>query len=166
MAVMKTINRRGKYRDPGAREDIARYILAPLKVQSGFMAGVGITEDIVGSMNEVAEKFGKTNGVQLRHFIIAFDPDEIAEPSEAYEIGCQIACFLGQQYQLVFAVHEDTPNLHIHFMLNSISYRDGHRYSGTKKEYYCLINYLGRLLKREYGIILCTVSNRSHIDIQ
>ena len=166
MAILKVLNGKEKYYDIGAREDVARYICNPLKAESGFMGGVGIAEDIVDSMNNVAVKFGKINGVQLRHFVLSFSPEELNCPETVFEIACPIAQFIGQEYQVVFSVHEDTDRLHIHFMFNSICYKDGHRYAGKKKEYYDLVNFVKSLLKHFYGLNLITASNLSNRDIQ
>ena len=166
MATLKVLNGKGKYHDLGAREDVARYICNPLKSSSGLIGGVGVTEDIVESMNDVAARFQKTNGVQLRHFVLSFSPDELDCPKCVFDFACYVAEFIGQEYQVIFAVHENTANLHIHFMFNSISYRDGHRYLGKKKEYYDLVNFVKAELKQLYRINLITVSNRSDEDIQ
>ena len=166
MATLKVLNGKGKYHDLEARETVARYICNPLKAHSGLMGGIGVTEDIVGSMNEIAAKFQKVNGVQLRHIILSFPPDELDCPEDVFDIACHIAQFIAQDYQVIFAVHENTTNLHVHFMFNAISYRDGHRYSGKRKEYYDLINFAKAGLKQSYGIDLITVSNRSAEDIQ
>lgn len=167
MATLKVINKKGKYHDIGAREDIANYIFNPRKMFSNYHGGIMvIKDDVAGSMNQIAIKFNKTTGVQLRHFVLSFTPDELDDPEEANEIACQITQFIGQEYQTIFAVHENTENLHIHFMFHAISYRDGHRYRGTKKEYYDLINFVKALLGQYYGLILKTVPNRSGVDIQ
>lgn len=165
MAMLKVLNGKGKYHDLGAREDVAHYICNPLKVESGFMGGIGVTEDIVGSMDDIAVKFNKVKGVQLRHFVLSFLPDELDCPEDVFEVACEIASFISREYQVVFAVHEDTENLHVHFMFHAVSYRDGHRYLGTKREYYDLLNYVNEILKF-YKLKLMTVSNRSDVDIQ
>lgn len=166
MAMLKVLNGKGKYHDLKAREDVSRYIFNPLKAESGLMGGIGVTSDIVGSMDEIAAKYNKTNGVQLRHFVISFPPDELDSPEEVYKIASRIAQFIAQEFQVIFAVHENTENLHIHFMFNLISHRDGHRYQGKKKEYYDLVNFIKSDLKYFYGINLLTVSNCSEINIQ
>lgn len=166
MAMLKVLNKKGKYHDLDAREDLVRYIFNPLKTQSGFRGGIIVGQDIIGSMNDVAIKFNKVNGVQLRHFILSFTPDELDDPEKANEIACQIIQFIGQEYQTIFAVHENAENLHIHFMFNSVSYRDGHRYRGTKKEYYDLVNFVNGFLKQYYGLYLITASSLSDVDIQ
>lgn len=54
-----------------------------------------------------------------------------------------MACrFYADTYQIVYAVHEDAAHLHIHFVMNMISYLDGKRYAGKKKDFYDYQNYL------------------------
>lgn len=166
MAMLKVLNGKGKYHDLGAREDVANYMFNSSKMLSGYRGGIAVTEDFLGSMNQIATKFDKTTGVQLRHFVLSFTPDELNDPEEVNKIACHITRFIGKDYQAVFSVHENTENLHIHFMFNAISYRDGHRYRGTKKEYYDLINFIKSALRQYYGLNLMTVSNQSDRDIQ
>lgn len=153
MALLKVVNRKGKYHDPNSRETIARYITNPNKTFSGFIGvSQGVNpQDIAGSMNQVAQQFNKTRGVQLRHIIISFLPDEVLSPEDVYRIGCDLAGYTSQEYQTVFAVHENTDRLHIHLMFNSISFVDGHRYYGKKYEYYSFINHVKQVL-HQYGI--------------
>ena len=164
--MLKVLNCAGKYHDIGARELLAGYIYDPLKMDHGLCGGIAVTENFVESMNEVAIRFKKTKGVQLRHFVLAFLSEEIDDPEAVYEIACHVADFIGRDYQIVFAVHENTDNLHIHFMQNSVSYTTGHKYSGSKKDYYQFVNFLTEFLKDNYGIRLLTVSCLSDVDIQ
>ena len=170
MALFKFLNGKGRYHDDNARETVVEYILNPYKARHGYIGGGYVNmenvESIVGSMNKVAQEFGKVNGVQLRHFVISFLPQETRDPYMVYQIGGQITMAICLEYQTVFAVHEDTDNLHIHLMLNSISHQDGHRYAGTRKDYYTLVNCIGKVL-RQHGIRkLIPVSYSSGQDIQ
>lgn len=166
MATLKVLNCAGKYHDIGARENVAGYIFDPIKMLHRLCGGVAVTENFIESMNEVAIRFKKTKGIQLRHFVLSFPPEELDDPEVVYEIACHVARFIGRDYQIVFAVHENTDNLHIHFMQNSVSYTTGHKYSGSKKDYYQLVNFLTEFLKDNYGIHLLTVSCLSDEDIQ
>lgn len=58
---------------------------------------------------------------------------------------------MGAEYQTVSAVHEDKQHLHIHTVINSVSYVDGHRYRGTKQEFYTMKDQVRQILRR-YGI--------------
>ena len=81
MAILKPLNGKGRYHDTNDRERVAQYILNPQKTPHRLIAGFHIDpNDAVGSMNAVAEKWGKQNGVQLRHFILAFYPKECNNP--------------------------------------------------------------------------------------
>lgn len=102
-------------------------------------------------MDRVAAQFGRTDGVQARHFIFSFAPAELSSPSDAAHSAQEIASYLGREYQTVCAVHEDRDHLHIHAVTNAISYQDGHRYYGTKKEFYEMQNHISRILRR-YGV--------------
>ena len=59
--------------------------------------------------------------------------------------------YFGKEYQTIYAVHEKPENPHIHIGTNSVSFIDGHRYGGTRKEFYHMMNYLKSVLFR-YGI--------------
>ncbi len=106
-------------------------------------------------------QYGKNSGIKLRHFIISFAPFEKVSPEKANEIGKVATSYFGREYQAVYAVHESTDNLHIHIVINSVSYIDGHRYGGTKKEFYAFKNYMERVLQ-QFGIhSLIYVSDRN-----
>ena len=67
------------------------------------------------------------------------------------DIAKKIAYRLGREYQIVYAVHETQSSPHFHFVMNSVSYVDGHRYYGTKKEHHAMMDVIRDVLK-EYCI--------------
>ncbi len=75
----------------------------------------------------VKQYFNKWEKRKMRHFIVSFD-EKIAL-YDAYILGWQIAAYYGDRYQIVFGVHEDTVNVHIHFVFNTVSFVDGLKYS-------------------------------------
>lgn len=152
MSIYTTGNKNGKYRDLHTRNDLINYICSPSKTTIEY-CGYAVTDpnNPVASMDDIALEFNKTTGVQARHFILAFMPGEILSPAIAYLIGQEFAAWLGQEYQVVFAVHLNTDHIHIHFVTNAISYIDGHRYRGTKAEHYAQLNCLEQILHR-YGL--------------
>ena len=95
MATLKTSNGHGKYFDEDAKQNVIDYLMRKGKTPHGYAGGVGVDgNDIVGSMKEVSEQFGKSNGVQLRHFIISFEQSEINNISTVDEIAREAAIFL------------------------------------------------------------------------
>ena len=91
-------------------------------------------------MNIVAILYGKNHGVRLRHSVLSFEEKEHISHSVANMIADSIALYYASEYQIVYAVHEDTDTVHIHFVMNQVSYTDGHKYSGSKQKYYDFIN--------------------------
>lgn len=161
MAILKVPNRKGKYFDPNTKEDLISYITRSSKTPSGFINSVGVdTNAPAKSMLDVAEQYGKTKGVQARHFILSFSPREVSSPKTANEIAMDLIAYLGEEYQCIYAVHEDTDQLHIHIIMNSISYLDGHRYRGSKAEFYQLTNTIKQLLRPYHIRTLQYVSNK------
>lgn len=148
MAILKTANTKGKYYESHAKEDVIRYILNPFKART-YCGAYGVdTNNPAQSMEMKSAQFGKSHGVQLRHFIVSFYPDEVNSPMTANEIAQQFVAFFANEYQVVYAIHEDKPHLHIHIVINSVSYVDGHRYYGTRAEFKSMQKYMQEVLRR------------------
>lgn len=159
MALLKFVNSRGKYQDSNATKNVMDYIFNPDKSKRelyGFYQVDPINP--TQSMRDVAEAFGKTAGIQIRHYIISFTKYEICEPIIVNQIARTIITYFQNEYQCVYAIHEDTEYLHIHLVSNAVSYVDGHRYRGNKTEYYNFVSWLKRLLQR-YRIYTFRVYN-------
>ena len=147
MAILKTANTKGKYYESHAKDDVIQYILNPYKAKNYYGAyGVNMNAP-AESMNMISARFGKSHGVQLRHFIISFLPNEINNPVVANEIAKQFMLFFANEFQTIYAVHEDKPHLHIHIIINSVSYMDGHRYYGTRAEFKSMQKYMQKVLQ-------------------
>lgn len=112
MAIITTPNTTNKYHDLASYNDVINYILQPYKTIHHHIGSIGLNPlDPAGSMRSVAEQFGKTKGVHVRHFIVAFDPWEPITPEIADQIGRRIIQYLGREFQALYAVHEDEPQL-------------------------------------------------------
>lgn len=148
MATVKFLNAAGKYDDPAARDDVIRYMTQKFKTPSGFVGGCGVDLPYAAQqMREVAESFRKDNKIRIRHFVVTFHPSERVIAAKANLIAMRIAEALGQRYQCVYAVHEDTYHMHFHIVFNPVSYVDGMKYSGTKEEHKALKELLGDCLR-------------------
>jgi len=91
-------------------------------------------DTIVPMIGIVQKKLGKDKGRRIYHFIISFESD-MKYQEIAYIAANAIADFVGKEYQLVFGVHEDTDNIHIHMAVNAVSYIDGKKWHKNKKEF-------------------------------
>ena len=161
MPIFKTANGKGKYRDLKSKEQVIGYVMNPEKTPHKLYGGAGIDFDnIAESMNEVSDKFNKSDGVQCRHYIVSFQHGEVSSYKQAANIADEFAEYLGREYQTVYAVHENTANPHIHIVTNSVSYIDGHRYYGTKKEHMKMMNGMNGILARHHAGKLIYISNK------
>lgn len=152
MATVKTANGRGKYHDLNSRQDLISYICNPQKTPHHHIYYSHVSPNHpVEDMDQTAAQFGKAEGVQARHFIFSFHPLELDSHTIAAQIAQEVTDYLGEEYQSVSAVHEDQSHLHIHTVINAVSHVDGHRYRGTKQEFYAMKNQVGRILRR-YGM--------------
>ncbi len=139
MATVKFLNAAGKYDDPTVREDVIRYITQKVKTPSGFIGASGVELPYAAQqMQEVSASFKKDNKIRIRHFVVPFHRSACITPYKANMIASMIAHEIGQRYQCVYAVHEDTYHMHFHFVFNRVSFGNGYKYSGTKEEHKAL----------------------------
>lgn len=83
----------------------------------------------------VKQRFGKEGGIVAFHGYQSFREGEVT-PQEAHEIGVQMAKELwGDRFQVVIATHVNTKCTHNHFVINSVSFRDGGRYHDCTDTY-------------------------------
>ena len=152
MAILKTANGHGKYRDLSTKKDVVDYILNNEKLRNNYWGYIMVNPaDPALSMQEVSKFYGKENGVQIRHIIVSFTQTETIDPAVVSAIANEFMCWLGGNYQAVYGVHENTENLHFHLAFNSVSYVTGERYKGTRSEHYLMLNVL-KSISRKSGI--------------
>lgn len=152
MAIIKILNGGGRYFNDDAPELLINYILDSRKTLSGYYGGSIPCEFATKRMHETCEKFGKTDGIKVRHFILSFRPYEIGSPSDVDDIARYVIEYFGGEYEIVYGVHENRRILHVHFAMNNVSFVDGHRYRGTKKEFYAFLDKLAKMLYECYDI--------------
>lgn len=71
--------------------------------------------------------YKKTDGRMFYQFIQSFDSAEEVTPEEVHAIGLELAQRLFPEYEVVVATHVDTEHLHNHLIVNSVSWKDGHK---------------------------------------
>ena len=77
------------------------------------------------AMMAVKRRFGKLGGNVAYHGYQSFQTGEVT-PEEALAIGRETAYRMwGDKYQVLVTVHLNTDNLHCHFVVNSVSFKDG-----------------------------------------
>jgi len=131
--------------DGGLFERELLYILNPEKTQHGFIGShyvyfppdTGVL-DVARQMRTVSQYFHGNEGQVLRHFVLSFDAldeyESLVTPQMANEISNRFLCLL-DGYQAVYAVHENTINLHIHFIICATNFFTGMKFPDKKETY-------------------------------
>ncbi len=71
--------------------------------------------------------YGKTNGINFYQYVQSFSPSENVSPEKVHQIGLEFAAEAWKGYEVLVATHCDAEHIHNHFVINSVSYRDGYK---------------------------------------
>ena len=94
--------------------------------------------DPYGAMMATKRQFGKLGGNVAYHGYQSFKPGEVT-PEEAHAIGMETARRMwGEEYQIVVTTHLNTDSLHNHFVINSVSFRNGRKFENHVSDHYRL----------------------------
>lgn len=166
MPVMKVANKKGAYQNEDARSLLYGYIMQPYKTPHEYVGRESVGENVVEEMNQTAQQFNKDKQIRVRHFLVAYRPSDTTDPMVVDAIAQEVAAYLGQRFQVAYAVHEDTKNLHFHIMFNAVSYVDGYKYHGDRAEHFQLVNAINAANHRHGIYSVEYVSSLDGEDIQ
>ncbi len=101
------------------------YVLNDLKTLDGLYIGCRQVSDVskaVDEMMQVKEFYQKTDGRVAMHGIISLDAEEsqIENAGKLMLMVDDLMQELFPEHQVVYAVHTNTDNLHIHFIVNTV----------------------------------------------
>ena len=83
-------------------------------------------------MQAVKEIWHKTGGRKYKHYVLSFE-EEVNLPAETLlEIGYKVGQYFADEYQLLISLHQNTDNLHLHIVQNTINMLTGKKLSLTK----------------------------------
>lgn len=135
MAILKAVNpKKAKAR---LISNIVCYVLQDKKTEKILTYGKDI--DVAAcarQMNETKKFWGKTGGREYYHFVQSFPPNEKITPEKALELAKE---FLEKTrnfdgYEVLLATHKDKKHIHTHFIVNSVSLKDGKKFQYTRKD--------------------------------
>ncbi len=134
MKNKKKWKREADYCDSTQIRNAIRYAIsrkAPNKEKRVRVWGTkGLSKDIDEMVNQISgmqKILRKDKGRRLYHMIVSF-PCGMRNKKYVQRTAERIADYLYKSYQVVYGVHEDTSNLHIHFIFNAVSYVDGKKF--------------------------------------
>ena len=102
-------------------------------------------------MELTKQSYFKEKGVLAFHGCQSFKEGEVT-PELAHEIGVRLVEELfGKRFEVIVATHQNTNCIHNHFIVNSVSFKDGKKYNNNK-ENYALVREVSDSLCEEYGL--------------
>ena len=129
MATFTAIKNRGGGR--GALAGVLRYTQQDEKTLwegQRLVSGWNCTaQSALSEMQLTKERFQKIDGRQYCHFVQSFAAADDLTPQEALAIGLELAQREFPDFEVLVATHIDTDILHSHLIVNSVSFRDGHK---------------------------------------
>lgn len=108
----------------------------------------------------IKQAYGKEDGIQAYHGYLSFKEQDIS-PSLAQKIGMEFAKEVwGDRFQVVVTTHLNTKHLHCHYVINSISFKDGKRLWGNEKAWFKFRLVADKICEK-YGLYYNPSPNRS-----
>lgn len=101
-----------------------------------YVTGVNTTlSTAFDDMVLTKKSYGKEDGIIAFHGYQSFKPGEV-DAVTAHKIGVELANILwGDRFEVLVSTHTDKHHYHNHFVINSVSFKDGKRYYDNKATY-------------------------------
>ena len=144
------------------------YIMALDKTQQGRL--IGSVNCIPGfayeQMRQTKKEFGKIDKRQGYHFIISFKEDEV-DADTAFAITERFVTeYLGERYETVYAVHDNTDHIHSHIVFNSVGFVDGRKYRYEKGDWAKYIQPITNQICKDYGISVIEIEGEKATEFK
>lgn len=131
-----------------------KYIMDPDKTENGrYVSGSNcIAENALQQMLDTKRHFGKLDKRQGYHFIISFEEEDVSEDTAFAVVGEFVNEYLGDEFEAVYAIHNDTDHVHGHIIFNSVRCSNGYKYDYRNGEWDQNIQPLVNRLCEKYGL--------------
>lgn len=129
-----------------------------------YVTGINCDENnIYQDMMMIKEAYNKIDKIQGFHGFQSFKEGEVT-PEEAHKIGVEFANEMwGDNFQVVVTTHLNTNHLHNHFVVNSVSFKDGHKYNYSNSEMARLRN-SNDIICEEHGLSFLEEKKTKNMD--
>lgn len=131
MAIIKAVSSRAPI------NTVINYVCQREKTELTLMSGIGCTPETATDEMQVTKLlYRKTGGRTYKHFVQSFAPEETLNAEIAHQIAMEFAmqCPLFQGFEVLAVTHQDRDHFHTHFVVNSVSYEDGHKFQMKSTE--------------------------------
>lgn len=124
------------------------YVTKKEKTEQTLLSGLNCEPDTAKEeMQATKELWGKTDGRTYKHFVQSFAPDEKIDSVQAHQLACRLAAERPEwkEFEVLIATHKDREHIHTHFIVNSVSFEDGHKLQQSKADLKSMKDYSDRL---------------------
>ena len=132
------------------------YILNPEKTQNKRLVGGNCGRDeemIYRKFMDTKSAFEKLDGRQGYHFMISFSPEENVSTSTCMNVMSDFMDeYLKNEYDAVFAVHDDQEHMHGHLVFNSVNSITGKKYRYEDGDWEKYIQPITDRIAERYGL--------------
>ena len=117
-----------------------------------YVTGINCdSNSVYQDMMLVKKAYNKIDNIQGFHGYQSFKEGEVT-PDVAHKIGIQLANEMwGDEFQVVVTTHLNTNHVHNHFVVNSVSMKDGHKYNYSNHEM-ARLRQTNDFICKEYGL--------------
>lgn len=133
--------------------NVIDYTKSDLKTEKQlYVTGINCSpESALEEMVNTKKHYNKTSGILGFHAFQSFAEGEVT-PEQAHGIGIKLANEMwGDRFEVVISTHLNTNHYHNHFVINSVSFKDGLKYYDTY-ESYAELRQLNDDICREYNL--------------
>ena len=107
-------------------------------------------DDPYDDMEFTKDYFQKEDGILAYHGYQSFKEGEVT-PDIAHEIGFKFVNEMFKDYEVVVATHQNTNHIHNHFIINSVSCKDGKKYNNNRTNL-AKLRHISDSICAEYGL--------------
>ena len=133
MAIIKSVKN-----SHSSIKHIINYITKDEKtIGKKLCSGYNCNPDTAAREMQATKKlYGKTGGRTYKHFVQSFPPEEQITPQQAHDLAREFveSCPLFEGFEVLYSTHVDREHTHTHFVVNSVSFIDGHKFQMSKKD--------------------------------
>lgn len=117
-----------------------------------YVSGINcLPDDAYQDMMDTKTIWKKRDGVLGYHAFQSFVEGEVTA-DKAHLIGMKLAEEMwGDRFEVIVTTHINTNHIHNHFVINSVSFKDGKKYNNCYEDY-ALLRHLSDSLCQEYGL--------------
>lgn len=117
-----------------------------------YVSGINCCEEnAYEEMMLTKKSYSKTKGILGFHSFQSFKENEVT-PELSHEIGVRLAEEMwGDRFEVMVSTHVNTNHIHNHFVINSVSFKDGKKYYDNRINY-AKLRRLSDELCEEYGL--------------